>query len=181
MDVQQRVFLRADDHFNHENILVYEKEARPFVSIDEMHQALIKGWNDAVGKDDYVLHLGDFGFGSFDEISRLLSLLHGTKALLRGNHDLSRGAGSWVRAGFVRVHKLEIWFGNCVFSHYPISSLQPGITNYHGHMHSKIMPAYPAPQYRNVSVERCGFGVVELVFSSEAEKNAFLKEVFSTT
>ncbi len=74
----------ADTHFNHENIIKYCN--RPFKNSKEMNEYIISKWNSVVTKDDIVYHLGDVGFGSTEELKKLVSSLNGTKILIRGNH-----------------------------------------------------------------------------------------------
>lgn len=49
-----------------------------------MDEALIKSWNDKVGKNDHVYHLGDF---SFAPAHHYYQRLNGIKMFIRGNHD----------------------------------------------------------------------------------------------
>ncbi|MFR5135571.1 MAG: phosphoesterase, partial [Acutalibacter sp.] len=51
-------FFIADTHFGDGNILRYEN--RPFATVEEMDQELIRRWNEKVGEGDTVFHLGDF-------------------------------------------------------------------------------------------------------------------------
>lgn len=60
-DNYDRIFFTSDHHFGHNNIIKYSK--RPFKDAGEMDAALIKNWNDIVGSDDLVFHLGDVTFG----------------------------------------------------------------------------------------------------------------------
>ena len=51
-----RVFFVSDTHFFHKNII---KDCdRPFADVDEMNQFMIDRWNEAVGPDDIVIHVG---------------------------------------------------------------------------------------------------------------------------
>lgn len=53
------IWFTADTHFSHERTLELSK--RPFKTVEEMDNTIIKNWNAVVGKDDTVYHLGDFG------------------------------------------------------------------------------------------------------------------------
>ena len=81
------IYLTSDLHFNHENILRYEPESRPFTSIKEMNETLIRNWNNVVKVTDTLYVLGDFFMGQLQDIEPILSRLNGTIKLVRGNHD----------------------------------------------------------------------------------------------
>ena len=51
-------YFTSDLHFGHENILRFDK--RPFSSIKEHDEELIKRWNAKVKPGDTVYILGDF-------------------------------------------------------------------------------------------------------------------------
>ena len=75
----------SDHHFGHKNILEYEKEARPFKTIEEMNETLIERWNSVVQPHHLVYHLGDFCFGKKN--MDIAARLNGKKKLVMGNHD----------------------------------------------------------------------------------------------
>lgn len=77
------IWFTSDTHFGHTNIISYCN--RPFSSVEEMNEALIKNWNDRVGHDDIVFHLGDFSFER--NAAGTAARLSGKKHLIRGNHD----------------------------------------------------------------------------------------------
>lgn len=52
------IFFTSDTHFGHNNIIKLSN--RPFSSVEEMNEGLIERWNDVVGAEDIVYHLGDF-------------------------------------------------------------------------------------------------------------------------
>lgn len=75
----------SDTHWGHTNIIKYSN--RPFTSVEEMNEALVKNWNERVQQDDIVYHLGDFAFSQYDALKRTARRLNGTKHLILGNHD----------------------------------------------------------------------------------------------
>lgn len=81
-------FYTSDTHFGHEMIIGLC--GRPFSSVEEMDAAMVNLWNDVVGKNDIVYHLGDFCFGSADYAAHIFHQLHGRKILILGNHDVDR-------------------------------------------------------------------------------------------
>ena len=80
-----RVFVIADTHFWHKNIIDYCD--RPFNSVEEMNSTLIKNWNKTVTNNDIVIHLGDVGLGPKEKIAPIVQSLKGRKILVMGNHD----------------------------------------------------------------------------------------------
>ena len=85
------IFFISDTHFFHENILRFTDEEgkpiRPFSSISEMHDTIVKNWNNTVSKTDHVYHLGDVTFDYSQKFIDLLYSLNGHKRLCIGNHD----------------------------------------------------------------------------------------------
>lgn len=79
------IFFIADTHFCHANIIKYCN--RPFSSVSEMDETIIRNWNLAVGLSDTVYHLGDFGFVNLNRLNEIAKELNGIIHLIRGNHD----------------------------------------------------------------------------------------------
>lgn len=80
------IFFTSDTHFGHSKIIDYCK--RPFSSIEEHDKVLIQNWNNVVGQDDTVFHLGDFAYGNSQFIANIIKQLNGNIILIKGNHDL---------------------------------------------------------------------------------------------
>ena len=80
-----KIFFTSDLHFGHKNILAYDN--RPFNTIEEHDEALIKNWNGKVGDEDHVYILGDFSFYNANKSCEILDQLKGHKHLIIGNHD----------------------------------------------------------------------------------------------
>ena len=84
-----KVFVTADNHFFHKNIIKYCH--RPFNSVREMNEYMIKKWNKKVSKDDLVFHLGDFALTrNQKQLEGIRRRLNGTIILIPGNHDRPR-------------------------------------------------------------------------------------------
>lgn len=78
-------FWTSDLHFGHAKIIEYCN--RPFGSVDEMNEILIRNWNETVAPDDVVWVLGDVAMGKIAETLPLVSRLNGVLLLVTGNHD----------------------------------------------------------------------------------------------
>lgn len=75
----------SDHHFGHANIIRFCE--RPFNTVDEMDSELIYRWNEAVGRNDVVYHLGDFALMGLDFARRIFRKLNGRIAVVPGGHD----------------------------------------------------------------------------------------------
>ena len=84
-----KIYVTSDTHFNHENIIKYCK--RPYENANKRNESLIKNWNKVVKKEDDIFHLGDFGFGTKEELKSIFNRLNGKKYLIMGNHDFRVG------------------------------------------------------------------------------------------
>ena len=134
--VKSRIWVTSDTHFHHRNILVYEASSRPWTDIDKMDAGLIQRWNDKVGSNDVVFHLGDFSFGSKGRVRDVVSKLNGRKFLLLGNHDREQRGWDWIELGFERVFRNPFLLDNkFIFSHEPLAEIPDGKVNVYGHVH----------------------------------------------
>jgi calcineurin-like phosphoesterase family protein len=52
------IYFTSDHHFGHENIIKFTN--RPFGSVEDMDQELIKRWNSGVNTYDKIYDLGNF-------------------------------------------------------------------------------------------------------------------------
>jgi calcineurin-like phosphoesterase family protein len=125
----------SDTHFGHKNILEYEKDARPFETLEEMHEVMIERWNSVVKPKDTIYHLGDFCFGKHNV--SIASRLNGQKRLILGNHDSYDI--SLYREHFDKIYGCKFW-NQCILSHMPVHPNGLGKRwklNVHGHLHSR--------------------------------------------
>ena len=73
-----KIFFTSDLHFGHENVLRFDH--RPFASVEEMDDELIRRWNAKVAPGDLVYVLGDLIWKSRnDDAPGLLRSLNGQK------------------------------------------------------------------------------------------------------
>jgi calcineurin-like phosphoesterase family protein len=157
-----KTFLISDTHFGHANILRFMRDdGTPlrggFTDIHHHDEFLIQNWNNVVGVNDKVYHLGDVGFKNFAKVKATMDRLNGTKVLIKGNHDnfkLSQYAQIFkdVRA----YHVLDKF----VLSHIPVHpySVTRWKANIHGHLHDSVLPD---KKYINVSVEQIGYTPID--------------------
>lgn len=130
----------SDTHFSHEKIISLGE--RPFSSVREMDEALIKNWNSVVPKDGIVLHLGDFAHDSVsrERIREILEQLNGDIFLTLGNHDILENL---LWDGTFAMNKVRFWFRtkdkDIHFSHLPLEPrlLYRGRISIHGHTHGQ--------------------------------------------
>lgn len=75
----------SDWHLDHENIIGFCN--RPFDSVTDMNEALVRAWNSVVEHTQRVLILGDLCMGHLEHSLGYLRRLMGYKILIPGNHD----------------------------------------------------------------------------------------------
>lgn len=134
------IFYTADLHFHYKPFL----PGRPFASVEEMDEAMIRLWNETVTDEDTVYVVGDVGYNGGYVPGGALGRLQGRKHLIRGNHD----------TGFENAQKLFDYFEtvtdfneiddgetHILLCHYPILYRKRGYM-IHGHLHQARGPEY---------------------------------------
>lgn len=158
----QKIFVIADTHFFHNNIIEYEN--RPFRSVEHMNDAIIKNWNSVVSNRDKVYVLGDVSFANKEDTKGIITQLNGSKTLIIGNHDKPI-TQYWLDIGFKEVSKYPILYKDfIIMSHEPPEYI-PGSSPYkyiYGHVHSTDMYRTVTKNSACVSIERWGYAPVEL-------------------
>ncbi len=72
----------SDLHLFHENAIRFDQ--RPFESVQQMHDTILKSWNDRVMNGDYVYILGDVSMrGKNEDLIAFVARLKGRKVLIR--------------------------------------------------------------------------------------------------
>ena len=134
------IWFTSDLHLGHTNIIVHTH--RPWATVTQMDDALIRNVNACARRDDTLYVLGDVSFRMrVGDVAALLSRIRCRHmVLVNGNHDKD-----WSQAGVfedVRDY-LEIKAPGgrrlCLF-HYPLmtwNGMYRGAIQLHGHIHSE--------------------------------------------
>lgn len=107
-----------------------------------MNETIISNWNNTVGQDDIVFHLGDFCLGGSAEWNKTLDRLNGKIHLIMGNHDLKN-----IRQGYIgrfehvamQMH-IEVNKQKIYLNHYPFLCFDGGykdVWQLFGHVHTR--------------------------------------------
>jgi calcineurin-like phosphoesterase family protein len=95
-----QTFFTSDTHFDDAYAISYF--SRPFRSVDEMNAAIVERWNNVVGDDDVVYHLGDFTLDDLTHFTKWVRQLNGDIKILPGSHDQP-----WLQ-DFVASEKVQV-------------------------------------------------------------------------
>lgn len=82
---QQNIYFISDLHLFHKNVINFDN--RPFKSVQDMNDSLVKNWNDKITDDAIIFYMGDLSFQSFNKTKEVISELKGKKYFIIGNHD----------------------------------------------------------------------------------------------
>ncbi len=136
-------FYISDLHFGHKNIILYD--SRPFNSVEEMNDTMIKNWNNAISYNDTVYTLGDmFCCIKTEQAIGILEQLKGHKVLIKGNHDVDVINEEVIKYFDEVTDYLEVkdQNKNIVLCHYPIPCFNNHFSNdwyhFYGHVHQSF-------------------------------------------
>lgn len=157
-----KTFFIADTHFGDAGILRYEK--RPFSSVEEMDEAMIRAWNSVVSQEDLVFHLGDVSMYGQEKTKEILTRLKGEKVLILGNHDLQFSEQMWREMGINKVSTYPILYnGFFLLSHEPLYvNEEMPYANLFGHVHKSPLYRDYSSHHFCVSCERIDYKPIEL-------------------
>lgn len=132
------VFLTSDTHFGHAGVCRFTRndgvtKLRPWTDPDEMDEEMVRRWNERVGPNDKVYHLGDVVINR--KALPILNRLNGDKVLIRGNHDIFKDEDY---APYFRSLRGYHVMNGMILSHIPVhpESLGRFGVNIHGHTHA---------------------------------------------
>jgi calcineurin-like phosphoesterase family protein len=140
------LWFTADHHFGHANILRFSR--RPFPSLEAMNETLIERWNQVVGPQDIVYHLGDMFLMPASEARKIRERLNGRICLIRGNHDKAaeslKSGFEWIKDLYeLKVEDVEAPGGErrIVLCHYAMrvwNKSHHGSWHLYGHSHGSL-------------------------------------------
>jgi calcineurin-like phosphoesterase family protein len=153
-------FFVSDTHFYHKRILEFCPN-RPWKTVEEMNAGLIKIWNDRVGKNDVVYHVGDFGLNcTAAEVTTILEQLKGSIHLIKGNHDHHNRVKDTPFCSIEIQREIKIEKQHIVLNHFPLfcwNNDKHGYWHIHGHCHGGLVkwenPLNPRGKYVDVGID----------------------------
>lgn len=185
----EKTFFTSDSHFFHKNIIGYcdrpwnsgrDGDGKLVVTdedVEKMNETMIELWNDTVGKDDVVWHLGDFCLGKKENFDFLFpveerdaagnpvrrsSRLNGKINLVLGNHD-RRSYSFYSGMPFHRVYDVPVVLNDfIILSHAPLNFVKAPFFNVFGHVHSTKTFRTFSENGCCVCVERHGYRPISL-------------------
>jgi calcineurin-like phosphoesterase family protein len=154
-------FVTSDTHFGHSNICKFLNadgtKVRPWDTSEEMDEVLVANWNNIVGPNDKVYHLGDVTINR--RHLHILYRLNGDKVLIKGNHDIFKLTD--YAPHFRDIRACHVLY-NLIMTHIPIheQELKRFKLNLHGNLHGNLVRdkwGNPDPRYKNVCVEHTNY------------------------
>lgn len=161
------MFFSADYHLFHDKIRLYAD--RPYISLDQMHKAMVLKHNQIVTDKDEVWNIGDVAMLSSEFVGKLrkeINKFKGIKHLVVGNHDRWR-IQLYEDAGFSTTHT-AFWFKynelTFYLAHDPekYTSIEddPKSIMLCGHIHKLFKHLLPEKRIINVGVDVWNFAPV---------------------
>lgn len=167
----------ADVHFGHFGVIEFDD--RPFSSVEEMDDAMIKLWNENVYYDDNVWIVGDFCYHSAEPPEWYLSKLRGVKHLIVGNHDISLLKNKKALGYFEDVKQSIVLNlnGQMVYiCHFPMAEwngMYHGWWHMYGHLHNSNNEAqqFMLRKERALNISACVLRYKPSDFNSVIQRN----------
>lgn len=88
-----KIAFTSDSHYGHTNICgpkvsSWKSGFRNFDRVEDMNDAIVNSYNEVLGENDILYHLGDWSFGGVDNISKFRNRIKCKNIILiYGNHD----------------------------------------------------------------------------------------------
>lgn len=142
---EARIFVTSDTHFGHDREFLWGP--RGFESYEDHDTEVIRRWNEVVGENDIVYHLGDVMLGNNNYGMGCLAVLNGHIKIIPGNHDTATRLELYKKLPNVEVLGLAEMIRykkyNFYLSHHPTMTsnlekapfLRMHLINLFGHTH----------------------------------------------
>ncbi len=178
-NLKRKIFAIGDLHLDHANIIKYCN--RPFSSVEEMNNVIVRNWNKAIMQGDTVYFLGDMSFGKGSKKTDYwLEKLNGNIVFIRGNHDRSKKINFFTNLifqysgqRFLLIHRPE---------DVPVCWKEWVI---HGHHHNNDLKSFPFINGKqktiNVGVELLNYKPLDLncLFELDFKRVKFMETINS--
>lgn len=132
------IFFTSDLHLGHNNVIRFDN--RPFFTVKEMDETIVKNWNNKVKKNDTVYILGDVSWYGAEATYDIVNGLNGMKILIMGNHDRISGRLKDCFKEIVDYKEIDLPDKrHIVMCHYPIPFFNKhyyGAYMLYGHVHN---------------------------------------------
>ena len=131
------IWLTADEHYNHQNIINYCN--RPFPDMKTMNAEIMGRFIRLVQPEDITYHVGDFALygGTFDrmnaggdDIDAIIESLPGRHVFIMGNHDRGNEAKFKIKEIIIEAFGYRFRL-----LHHPAEAPSDGMLNLTGHVH----------------------------------------------
>lgn len=96
----KNLYFTSDLHFNHKNICKYCN--RPYSSVLDMNDGIIRNWNTVINENTDVIVLGDLGFCGYNTLELYMKQLKGNIHLIQGNHDDDKVVKKLLENGIIK-------------------------------------------------------------------------------
>lgn len=134
------IYYTSDHHWGHKNILKFCTETRPFDTVEEMDEEMIRRWNTVVKPNDTVYHVGDFALGKA-AVPNIVRRLNGSIVLVAGNHDSKqvRNLDCWKSShDYLEIKDQGQHIVLCHFAMRVWNKSHYGSLMLHGHSHGSL-------------------------------------------
>jgi calcineurin-like phosphoesterase family protein len=162
--MSENVWFTSDLHLSHKKIIQFSE--RPFDSVEEMDEELVRRWNDVVRPGDRVYCLGDFSFADEERSIKFAKRLVGQKFMVWGNHDKKLRRSHEFMSQWIwqkDLTSIDVTDQKIALCHFPMLTWHQshrGSWNLHGHSHGSL-PDDPGALRLDVGVDCWDYAPVE--------------------
>ena len=145
--MEKKIWFTSDTHFGHIKDFLWSP--RGFNSIQEHDETIIHNWNEVIGPEDEVYHLGDVMLNDNEHGLECIKRLNGKIHIILGNHDTETRASLYLHCPNIETidYARELKIGKYYFwlCHYPTVTANydddkpwaKHLINIYGHTHQQ--------------------------------------------